>query len=81
MNHNHESHPASAEEHEANGRWNQFVGKAQETYGDLTDDWSDKFKGNIRQAMGWLEEKYGDTQERLAEYMDDEDETEVRKAA
>lgn len=79
MNH-HESHPASAEEHEANGRWKQFVGKAEETYGELTGDWSHRFKGNTKQAIGWLQEKYGDAQERLAEFMDD-DETETRRAA
>lgn len=56
---------------QAAGQWEQFKGAAQSTYGDLTDDWSDQFNGNVKQAMGWLQEKYGDAQERLAEYWDD----------
>jgi uncharacterized protein YjbJ (UPF0337 family) len=61
-------------ENQAEGRWTQFVGKAQETYGDLTDGWSDQFNGNVKQAMGWLQQKYGDAEESLAEFMDDDDE-------
>lgn len=61
----------NAAENQAEGRWNQFVGKAQETYGDLANDWSEQFNGNMKQAMGWLQEKYGNAQENLAEYWDD----------
>jgi uncharacterized protein YjbJ (UPF0337 family) len=63
-----------AVENQSEGRWQQFVGRAQEAYGDLTGDWSDQFHGNRRQAMGWLQEKYGDAEEKLAEFMDDDDE-------
>ena len=61
----------NAAENQAEGRWDQFVGKAQATYGDLADDWSEQFKGNTKQAMGWLQEKYGDAQQKLAEYWGD----------
>lgn len=69
-------------EDQAEGRFKQFTGKAEETYGDLSDDWSEQFKGNVHQAMGWLQEQYGDAKERLSEFWDDaEQSAEARRAA
>lgn len=68
-------------EHQAEGRWKQFTGKAQETYGDLSDDWAEQFKGNTKQAMGWLQEQYGDAKVKLGEYWEDDEQTNERKAA
>lgn len=42
------------------GRWQQFVGKAKETWGDLTDDEMMQYKGKYDEAMGYLKEKYGE---------------------
>lgn len=64
----------TAHTNQAEGIWKQFVGKAQKVYGDLTGDWSDQFNGNRKQAMGWLQEKYGDAQEKLSEYGEKADE-------
>jgi uncharacterized protein YjbJ (UPF0337 family) len=45
---------------ENEGRWQQFVGKAKEMWGDLTDDEMRRFEGKYDQAIGYLKEKYGD---------------------
>jgi len=66
--------PSMSNDDQDEGRWKQFVGKAQEVYGDLTDDWSDQFNGNITQAIGWLQEEYGDAKEELSEFLNGEKE-------
>lgn len=58
-------------EHQAEGRFKQFEGKAREAYGDLAGDWSEQFNGNVEQAMGWLQEQYGDAKEKLGEFWQD----------
>lgn len=62
-----------AVEHQVDGRWTEFVGKAEETYGDLTGDWSAQFNGNMKQARGWLQQKYGDAQEKLADFFEEDE--------
>lgn len=60
-------------DHQTEGRFKQMTGKAKETYGDLADDWSARFNGNMEQAMGWLQEQYGDAREKMSEYWQDQD--------
>ncbi len=62
-----------AVDNQVEGRWTEFVGKAQEAYGDLTDNWSAQFNGNMKQARGWLQQKYGDAEEKLAEFFEDDE--------
>lgn len=45
------------------GNWKQFKGKAQQTWGDLTNDDLDRIAGNREQLEGRIQEKYGKTKE------------------
>lgn len=41
------------------GNWKQFKGKAQEQWGNLTDDDIDIISGHREQLSGKLQERYG----------------------
>ncbi len=41
------------------GNWEQFKGKVQAQWGQLTNDDLDVIKGNRRQLAGRLQERYG----------------------
>jgi uncharacterized protein YjbJ (UPF0337 family) len=41
------------------GNWKQVKGKAQEYWGDLTDDDLDRAEGQREQMVGLIQEKYG----------------------
>ena len=41
------------------GNWEQFKGKVQERWGDLTGDDMDVIAGNRKQLVGKLQERYG----------------------
>lgn len=41
------------------GNWKQLKGKAQATWGDITDDEWHKAEGNREQLAGLVQEKYG----------------------
>jgi uncharacterized protein YjbJ (UPF0337 family) len=41
------------------GKWKQYVGKAREKWGDLTDDDLDRAAGKRDQLVGLVQEKYG----------------------
>ena len=41
------------------GNWKQFVGKAQEEWGKLTNDDLDRLEGNREQLIGKIQESYG----------------------
>ena len=45
------------------GKWKQFVGKAKETWADLTDDDLKKAEGGKDHLVGVIQEKYGNTKE------------------
>ncbi|WP_417525993.1 CsbD family protein [Marinovum sp.] len=53
------------------GNWKQFTGKAQEKWGDLTDDEVQRAKGNRTQLAGIIQEKYGKTREEAEREVDD----------
>ena len=41
------------------GNWKQFKGKAQQQWGDLTDDEWDRVEGKREEIVGMIQEKYG----------------------
>jgi uncharacterized protein YjbJ (UPF0337 family) len=45
------------------GNWKQFVGKAKEKWGRLTDDDWKVVEGKCDQLVGKIQEKYGITRE------------------
>lgn len=52
------------------GNWNQITGKLKEKYGDLTDDDIKKSEGQVDQLMGIIQEKTGESKEKIKEYID-----------
>lgn len=53
------------------GQWKQLKGKAQQKWGDLTNDELDKLEGEHEEFMGILQEKYGRTREEAKEEVND----------
>jgi uncharacterized protein YjbJ (UPF0337 family) len=49
------------------GRWDQLKGKAQQAWGNLTDDDLDVAEGNYDEMIGKIKEKTGETQEKIEE--------------
>lgn len=41
------------------GNWNQLKGKAQQQWGELTDDDLDVIEGNATELSGIIQERYG----------------------
>jgi uncharacterized protein YjbJ (UPF0337 family) len=63
------------EEHKMNsdilqGKWKQLKGKAQQAWGDLTDDDLDKMNGSREELVGKVQERYGYARERAEEEVD-----------
>ncbi|SLN53407.1 hypothetical protein AQS8620_02342 [Aquimixticola soesokkakensis] len=52
------------------GNWKQLKGKAQEKWGDLTDDDLDRAAGKRENLEGVLQEKYGKTKEEAKQEVD-----------
>ncbi|MEB8387822.1 CsbD family protein [Rhodobacteraceae bacterium KMM 6894] len=53
------------------GKWKQFKGKAQEQWGDLTNDELDKAAGNRERLEGLIQERYGKGKEEARKEVDD----------
>jgi uncharacterized protein YjbJ (UPF0337 family) len=53
------------------GNWKQLKGRAQEKWGELTDDDLDQIKGQRERLVGKLQERYGKTQEEASREADD----------
>jgi len=49
------------------GKWEQAKGRLKEIWSDLTDTDLGKMKGSMQEAVGYLQEKYGDTKEAIEE--------------
>ncbi|HEY8489648.1 MAG TPA: CsbD family protein [Dehalococcoidia bacterium] len=49
------------------GRWNQVKGKIREAWGNLTDDELEQTKGNRDQLIGKIQEKTGESREKIEE--------------
>ncbi len=47
------------------GKWESIKGRVKEVYGDLTDSDTHKVSGAFQEAMGHLQEKYGETKEAI----------------
>ena len=45
------------------GKWQQIRGKVKERWGKLTDDDLARIEGNLDQAVGRLQERYGVTKD------------------
>jgi uncharacterized protein YjbJ (UPF0337 family) len=52
------------------GNWKQFKGKAQQKWGDLTDDDLDQVAGKREELEGRIQERYGKTKEQAKEEVD-----------
>lgn len=47
------------------GRWDQLKGKAQQTWGDLTDDDLDVAEGHYDEFIGRIKERTGESREEI----------------
>ncbi|NSX54345.1 CsbD family protein [Parasulfitobacter algicola] len=53
------------------GNWKQFKGKAQEKWGELTNDELDQAEGNREQLVGLIQSKYGKAREEAEKEVDE----------
>lgn len=53
------------------GKWTQLKGKAQEKWGELTNDDLDIIEGKRDQLAGKIQERYGRTKEEAEKEIDD----------
>ena len=53
------------------GNWEQFKGKVQEQWGDLTNDDLDVIEGNRKQLVGKIQAKYGKAEDEVEREVDD----------
>lgn len=54
------------------GRWDQLKGKAQQMWGDLTDDDLDVAEGNYDEFVGRIKERTGESEEAIRERLERE---------
>lgn len=52
------------------GQWEQLVGKAKRAWGELTDDDVLKAEGSTDKLFGLLQQRFGDTKEKIKEKLD-----------
>lgn len=52
------------------GNWKQFTGKARRKWGNLTDDDLQKAKGSREEFEGVIQERYGDSKEKVRDEVD-----------
>jgi uncharacterized protein YjbJ (UPF0337 family) len=53
------------------GNWKQLKGKAQQKWGDLTDDELDQIEGRREVLAGKIQEKYGKSREEANREIDE----------
>ncbi len=56
---------------EIKGEWKQLKGRAQEKWGELTDDELDQAEGNREQLVGLVQEKYGKARDEAEKEVDE----------
>lgn len=61
---------SSATRQKWEGRWDQLVGKAKKTWGNLTDDDVLRAKGDYEQLVGVIKERTGKTVEEIERAFD-----------
>ena len=52
------------------GNWEQLKGKAKRIWGELTDDDFKKAEGSADKLYGVIQERFGDSKERIKERID-----------
>jgi uncharacterized protein YjbJ (UPF0337 family) len=52
------------------GKWEQFKGRAKKAWGELTDDDFTKAEGSADKLYGIIQERFGDTKEKIKEKLD-----------
>ncbi len=52
------------------GNWKQFAGKAQQKWGELTNDDLDQAAGDRQRLEGLIQERYGKTKEDVRHEVD-----------
>ena len=60
----------SAIEDKLTGNWNQVKGSLKQKYGELSDDDLKYEEGQVDQLIGVIQEKTGETKEKIKEYID-----------
>ncbi|MDF1791033.1 MAG: CsbD family protein [Thalassobaculaceae bacterium] len=53
------------------GNWKSFKGKAQQQWGDLTNDDLDKIEGKQTELEGLIQQRYGKTREEAKQAVHD----------
>ncbi|HEX5779990.1 MAG TPA: CsbD family protein [Xanthobacteraceae bacterium] len=53
------------------GNWNQFKGKVQQQWGNLTEDDLDVVEGNRKELSGKIQERYGVAKDEAEKQIDD----------
>lgn len=53
------------------GNWKEWKGKAQQQWGDLTDDELDRAAGEREELEGLIQQKYGRTKEEVRREVDE----------
>jgi len=51
------------------GNWNQITGKLKEKYGELSEDDITKAEGKTEQLIGIIQEKTGESKEKIKDYI------------
>lgn len=54
------------------GRWDQLKGKAQQLWGDLTNDDLDVAEGNYEEMVGRIKERTGETEEEIRRRLEED---------
>ncbi len=53
------------------GKWLEFKGNIQKTWGKLTDDELEKTKGDVKAIGGLIQQRYGETQDSYDRKLED----------
>jgi len=53
-----------------NGKWTEIKGGFRNLWGRITDDELEQFKGNLTEALGLVEQRYGETKEEIKKKYD-----------
>ena len=56
---------------QAQGKWKQLKGQAQQEWGKLTNDDLDRMEGSREELQGKIQERYGMAREKAKEAVDD----------
>lgn len=60
-------------EQQLKGKWNQVKGEIKKRWGRLTDDDLMEVEGNYDKLVGKIQERHGESEERIREWMRDID--------